>query len=79
MTEIFFTIKQIQRVSTTLLHWRTLMMLHWPLVDTIQIQIKLKYWIYQATHGQKLPTILIMISKFSVFLKWNSYFRDLTS
>ena len=55
--------------------WQILMMLHWLLADTVQISKRLRYWIFQAIPGPKLPIILIMISKFSIFLKLNSHVR----
>ena len=72
---IFFTIKPILRMGITGRPWQILTMLPWLLVDKVQIPKRLKYWIFQATPGLKLPIILIMNSEFSVFIKLNSLAR----
>jgi len=55
--------------------WQILTMLPWLLVATVQISKRLKFLIFQATPGPKLPIILIMNSKYSIFLKLNSHLR----
>ena len=55
--------------------WQILTVLHWLLVDTIRTSKRLKSLIFQATPGPKLPIILTMNSKFSIFLKLKSHVR----
>ena len=74
MMDMYFTTKQIPRMDTTTLHWRRLTKLHWLLVDIVQIPIRQKFWIFQATYGLKLLNILIMISKFFLYLIIQFYF-----
>ena len=69
MMELFFTIKQMQRVDTIEHLWRRLTKLHWLLVDRVQTRMKLKYWIFQSTLGPKLLNIRIIFSKFFIILK----------
>ena len=66
----------IQRMHTTTPPWQILTELRWLLVEAVQISKRLKSWIFQVTPGPKLLTILIMISKFSIFLKLTSQFWD---
>ena len=72
---ICFTIKQIQSMDMSTPHWQRLTKLHWLLVDTIRTSKRLKSLIFQATPGPKLPIILTMNSKFSIFLKLKSHVR----
>ena len=64
MMELYFTIMLMQRMNTIIPLWQRLTKLHWLLVERIQIRIRLKYLIFQATHGPKLLNILIIRSKF---------------
>ena len=71
--DMFFTTKLIQKINTRTPHWQRLTEHPWLLVD---IQIKrLKSWIFQATNGQKLQTILIMICKF-LYIPYRSEFSS---
>jgi len=77
MMDLYSTTKLMQRLVTINPLWRILTTLHWLLVDTLQIRIRLKYWIFLATRGLKLLNILIIISKFFIVLKLEAYFCDI--
>ena len=78
--DMLFTTKLIQKINTEKSHRQRLMEHPWLLVDST---LKgLKSWIFQGTNGLKLPTILIIISKFHmylrskwIFIKLSLYFR----
>ena len=65
MMELYSTIMLMQKTSTAIPLWQRLTKLHWLLVDLIQKLIRLKYLIFQATHGPKLLYIHIIHSKLS--------------
>ena len=74
--DMFFTTKLIQKINMRKHHWQRLTEHPWLLVD---IQTKRpKSWIFQAMCGLKLLTILIMISKFFIYLKLKSIFIKLS-
>jgi len=55
-------------------HWRRLTEHPWLLVELISK--RLKSWIFQATNGLKLLTILIMISKFLYISDWSQFLSN---
>ena len=65
MMEFYFTIMLMQIMDTGNPLWQRLTMLHWLLADTAQIPTRLKYLIFQTTHGPKLLNIPIILSKLS--------------
>ena len=75
--DLYFTTKLIQRMDTISLHWRRSTKLHWLLEGPLQIPIRQKSWIFQETYGRKLLNILIMISKFFLYLKSKSNFSKI--
>ena len=68
--DMFFTTKLTRKINTGMPHWQRLTEHPWLLVE-LQPR-SLKSWIFQATYGLRLLTILIMISKFSTYLRLKS-------
>ena len=68
--DLFFTTKLIQKINTRKPRWQRLTEHPWLLVDLLPK--RLKSWIFQATNGLKLLTILIIIRKFCLCLKLKS-------
>ena len=66
MMDLYFTIKPIQRTRITTPPLQIPMNLLWLLVEVVQLLIRLKSMIFQVTHGPKLLTIHITISKLNI-------------
>ena len=68
--DMFFTTKLTRKINTGMPHWQRLTEHPWLLVE-LQPR-SLKSWIFQATYGLRLLTILIIMSKFSTYLRLKS-------